>query len=183
MPNISVKRLIKKAAVSPAPFHSFGLRGRVKKNRKNKKTTVIMITVGQFPYHLSKDICSSLVTTALEKSMRADLIRNTTIITCTITRAILTTRSVFLCVSGIISRVSALYVAKEIRLERSKSLPRQTPAPRAFPRQRQPDGRGKIPRRTVRLHRTKDRRVRQIHRPDTSSLCSRLRGRPKNRLP
>ncbi len=40
MPNISVKRLIKKAEVSPAPRQSSGLRGRVRKNMKKSMTVV-----------------------------------------------------------------------------------------------------------------------------------------------
>src|ERR687891_1138845 len=75
MPNISVKRLIKKAAVSPAPFHSPGRRGRVKKKKNKTKNKLVVKTTGQFPYHRSKDISSSGPVTALEKSRKAELIR------------------------------------------------------------------------------------------------------------
>src|SRR3989304_560729 len=65
MPNISVKRLIKKAVASPAPCHSLGFRGRVKKKKESRITAVLTTTVGQFPYHSSKDMLDGDLVTAL----------------------------------------------------------------------------------------------------------------------
>src|ERR671919_1616258 len=137
MPNISVKRLIKKAAVSPAPFHSPGRRGRVKKKKNKTKNKLVVKTTGQFPYHRSKDISSSGPVTALEKSRKAELIRTVTITT-------FTTR---ICVLGFISQTSASYfLVKQSPLQKPKSSPRQTLAPPEIPRRRSPDRHEKSPR-------------------------------------
>src|SRR3990172_1889370 len=70
MPNISVKRLIKKAVASPAPCHSLGFRGRVKKKKESRITAVLTTTVGQFPYHSSKDMLDGDLVTALPQLKR-----------------------------------------------------------------------------------------------------------------
>src|SRR3989338_1202688 len=67
MPNISVKRLIKKAVVMPVSCHSRGLRGRVKKKKETRMTEVLMTTAGQFPYHFSNGIFDGELLTALQK--------------------------------------------------------------------------------------------------------------------